>query len=851
MYSDNLVEKILDASNKGKDIILSLYPNLHSYFDTNKKFRMRDESADKTPSASLKLCKTQSGMEYWGITDFGDSGHAKNAIGLFAEYYNIDYKEAIDKLAEQYNIGNNLSEDTNKPTIRKEAAKTHEKNGYFKMEEKNFSAIELAIWGPYVTADVLKTYGWHSVLYYSFTKEGETTTIFSNDNYPIFARDLGDGYKIYSPYNVKKDLRFMYRSKEPGKKMEIQGRIFGIEQAKAAHAKLKNSAKKEGKEEQNKLDEVIICSGERDAMNLAGMGYLPIWFGSETATLTSEMMKELYQYADKVYNIPDLDTTGIEKGKEKALKFLSIYTIELPESLGEHRDMRGKPCKDFRDFCELYPPCKGGIEQFERLKNKARCARFWDKTKNGYKMNTSHMLYFLQLNGFYKWRDPYTRDYVLVRVFNNYIVQLYDAKRIRDYLRHEILERSPGQDALEAFLNSRKTTSSLYEDLEEIELNFKTANEYRNLFFFQNGCFAVTAEGVQKVEHPNCYVWKDKINPHKFITMPSYFEQKADGTWSFKDMESCVYRYTINSCRMHWRKEFEQRLSEDPTENEKYRQEHAFDICGPRLWEDEQREQYRFLLNRLFCYGYLLHNFKSDKMAMLLFLIENKTDNEDINAGGSGKTMMIKVLERLGLLEIVYLDGRDRTLIYNSHYLDRVTYTTDMLYFDDLDRRIDMETFYTMVDSGLIINPKGCKSFRIPFKDAPNLVFSSNSVPNNMDPSTMRRIRFVQFSDYYHSKDHNGKYKENRRICDDFGGLELFGPSYTEDMCNADINFLLGCLQFYLINQRNNEYCNPPMEDTYKRIRRKEIGENELDWFRSYFIDENRTDWLIDKRTAY
>lgn len=41
------------------------------------------------------------------------------------------------------------------------------------------------------------------------------------------------------------------------------------------------------------------------------------------------------------------------------------------------------------------------------------------------------------------------------------------------------------------------------------------------------------------------------------------------------------------------------------------------------------------------------------------------------------------------------------------------------------------------------------------------------------------------------------------------------------------------------------------MEDTYKRIRRKEIGENELDWFRSYFIDENRTDWLIDKRTAY
>jgi hypothetical protein len=38
----------------------------------------------------------------------------------------------------------------------------------------------------------------------------------------------------------------------------------------------------------SKLSAIYICSGERDAMNIAGMGYHPVWFNSETTHISYE-----------------------------------------------------------------------------------------------------------------------------------------------------------------------------------------------------------------------------------------------------------------------------------------------------------------------------------------------------------------------------------------------------------------------------------------------------------------------------------------------------------------------------------------------------------------------------------
>ena len=846
MYFNNLVEQILNKTDGGKSIILDLHPSWGPYFENSKKkFRLRDRDVDKNPSASLKhLTKTKRGYDFWVLRDFGADEHARDAIAVFADDQGMSYRLAVKALAEKYDL---IPDRTiYVPKRDKTKATESQSEGWYKLENKNFSQRELEIWGPYVTADILAKYGWHSILYYSFVKDGMTHTIFSNENYPIFARDLGDGYKLYMPYSQEKKYRFSYRCKTPGGKMDMAGRICGIEQLKTAY-ELLNKNKKE--DEKEKLEEVFICSGERDAMNLAGMGYYPIWFNSETSELTGKMMREIGQYAYKIYNVPDMDETGIRQGNEKALKFLSIHTIELPQHILDCYDERGNACKDFRDFCGVYPPEKNGREKFEKLKNRAQCGQFWYYHNKSIKISTARLLYFLRLNGFSKLPSTPGEETTFVRV-HGYIVERYYARQIRDFIHQQIIDRDLDFEILETFLVSRKAVNSVYEDLITIDLNFKSSTPNGRYFFFENGCFEVTRDSIKEVHTPDCYVWKDQIIPHVFSPLPSFFKRCEDEKWNFIDNESPVYHYSLNCSRMFWRKEFEKDLSFNPAENTAYREKHPYSIYGPRLFDWEQKIQYRYFINRLYCYGYLLHDFKSDKQAYALYLLEQSVDSESINSGGSGKSFVAKMMKKLRLLKVIDFDGRDLEQFKNPHWLDRVREGfTQLINFDDLDERVKFHTFYSMITNGIIVNKKHRDSQHLEFKDAPNILFSSNHVPDNMDPSTLRRIRFMQFSDYYHAS--RNKNDKGRTISDDFGGMELFSEDYPEEYYNADYNFLLQCVQFYLISLQYNETCEPPMEDTYRRMVKKKIGEPELEWFKKYIIDGERIDCFLDRQTTY
>ena len=53
--------------------------------------------------------------------------------------------------------------------------------------------------------------------------------------------------------------------------------------------------------------DVIICSDDRDALNVASLGYYVIWLNSETATLTSDSYQEITKYCYELYNLPDID----------------------------------------------------------------------------------------------------------------------------------------------------------------------------------------------------------------------------------------------------------------------------------------------------------------------------------------------------------------------------------------------------------------------------------------------------------------------------------------------------------------------------------------------------------------
>ena len=867
----NLKELVLQATDGGRKIFEDLYPEAREIFQQkNGKgyIKLRNE---KTASASFKLIDNN-GDKYWIVKDFGDDT-TMNAIDAYMHENSIRYfSEALYRLADLYNVKFGLNTDINKPQIEYRNAKPEEKPGDTHYEIRDCTKEELSVMGPVVKDETMKKYKYHAVKWYSICKYDDTkkrnivTTVTSTENYPIFLHDCGEFQKIYKPFETNKAYRFFSIGKKP------INYIFGLEEAKAELEKRIQELKKReqnddyiklediGLAEENykyKLDKIIICSGERDAMCLAGMGYVPIWFNSESAKKNNDDIIQLRQLAAKLYNVPDSDETGTEKGLELAREYHEIYTIELPAWLKQFKDSRLRPCKDLRDFIELRPS-KG---EFEKMIHMAQCAKFWSTNpKNGkVEINTLSMLFFLKINGFCKYKDEITKETKYIRI-KGYTITEYEPGQIRDFIRRSLFELQAGNSVVETFINSRKTANKIYEDLDSVDINFNSSDKDGRTLFFQNACVTIhhnmvengnpEDKGITLTYKPtnNMYVWDNKIIPHKFKRLKPSFTYdwvKGDYVMELENNPSKVMRYLINASRLYWREELEKfdTKIEDETERaaeqKAYEEAYRFSLTGPRLakFPEKIQAQKVTMLNKIYVIGYLMHQYKIASSAKAIWAMEWKNNEEGISNGRSGKSLMFQCFEKLGLSEMVSLNGRNSKLTDNNHFMDRVNKKTDILLIDDADRSLDFGTFYAMITGTTTVNPKNEKSFELRYEDAPNIVFTSNyPIPNN-EASTMARILFVAFSDYYHTQSDNTDYKEERKVNYELG--ELFGADYTEEEYNADINFFIDCLQYYLCCQHLNiPAIRPPMESITKRILEQKMGQPFIQWANE-LLDKN------------
>ncbi|MCQ2339194.1 MAG: toprim domain-containing protein [Paludibacteraceae bacterium] len=833
-----LKEKILQASDYGKDIIAKLYPESIECFGTNKKFRIREE---KTASTSLKLVESKNGITYWAVNDWG-SGNAKglNAIDLYAQYYNITFPHACQLLANELGIDTSLKKEVNAPTIEQRVRRTNETPGLFTYLTKEFTEEELFIFGPFVTKKVLERFGWMSLRYYNIIKEDKVTEIHSNENYPIFARDCGDFYKIYKPYEFEKQYRFVYMSKVKDNTIRSKDFINGLVEIDRVLEEMK---------EEDKLSSIFICSGERDAMNVAGMGYHPVWFNSETTTVTYEQYALLKSKAQTIYNIPDIDETGIRQGDKLALQYMDIYTVELPQWLKERKDNRGRPRKDLRDFVELQPR-SDAKRDFDHLVAASLSACFWEVVRIGKRevtnIRVTSLLYFLRLAGFRRWQDPYSQRWYYVQV-KGYKVVKKELNDIRDFIRYEIKRRHLPTEVMESFILSNKTTKGVLDNLDSITLDF-VQTEAGKVLHFRNGDFCVDKSSFTKLTSPQSYYWDNKVIPHYITRIPACYACE-DGKIRFLEHPSKVYRFLINASRIHWREEYEEKATGDTIDDGVYREKYKFSLYGDRLTPEQQEEQVQHLLNKMYVYGYLLYCKKTDSHTFAVWAMENKDTDVNYCSGGSGKTLFYRCLEKTGFLKILTLDGRNPMLFNNNHYMERVDYDTDIIHFEDTGADFKFQAIYGIIDSGVTVNRKNEGSFTIPYQAAPNLVMCSNFAPPDNNPSTRRRIIPVIFSDYYHYKV-DSTYAETKRVKDDFG-MDLFSQQYSEDDYNADCNFMIDCLQLFMTMNAEGKICEPPLVNFEKRIHHQLLGDNMLEFFDDYFIYQGNSDRMVLKTDAY
>lgn len=851
------IEDLYNATNHGLDIILEYYPAARDCVgQKNKHFKRRSDEDDA--SACIKLFESKDGPVY-KVTDFGDTATAQSPIDICMHEEGLRFNEAILKLAARYGIKDELNRNINKPEIRKRPATTEEKDGtrFFELEE-TIPPHHLRILGPKVTIEHAEALHWHLAKCVSYVKNREVISKFSTDNYPIFMRECvvdvsADGketkfYKIYEPLNPDKQYRFSYTPDGVKPKQYING-LFELRKVfqdynKAEEAKFNSLPENEGKPyKEKKLNEAFLCSGERDSLCVRSLGYYPLWFNSETYKVSNEEIREICKYVEVLYNIPDIDATGVKKGTELALRFIDIHTIWLPQWLRGFRDNRGKSRKDFRDFMEL----RTKIEDFRNLIQLAMPARFWDiqsseKKRRQHEIDSSCLHYFLRLNGFRTLHDENLDSVRYVRISGN-IVSSIKAKDIRRFLFQFAEERALPRDIRNLLLNSPRLSDSALEHLQEVSLDFTGYTPHSQMFFFTDKCIEVTGKEIVEKPGDNTYVWEESVIPHKIKILPDMFHithnVNAEGYDLFDidvvDTSSKLFGYVINTSRVHWRKELEYSLEDKSTEEfEKYRNEHKFDIAGPNLSAEEIEEQKKNLIAKLFTIGYTLHRYKSPSQAWAPYAMDNKIGDENECNGRSGKSFLFRALSYF--MKTVKLSGRNPKLMDNPHVFDQVTEHTDLVIVDDCDKYLQTGVFYDNITSDMTVNPKNNHSYTIPFDVSPKFAFTTNYVPKEFDPSSEGRLLYMVFSDYYHQKTEDNDYLETRQIRDDFNKNLLTG--YSEEEWELDINFLMQCLRFYLEIAGKNIKIQPPMANIIKRKYKSDMGGNFEDWACSYFAKD-------------
>lgn len=857
-------EKLYAATSDGLDILALHYPEVRDSAKTKKPFKVRPD--ERTPSATVRMYATKQGFSVWKVTDFGDEGRATDPIAIHMKETGLRFAEAILDLAQIFGVADEINRSVNRPDIRKQPATSDQIDGqtYWEIDQE-FTKEECLVMGPRVKPEHLKALHWYRVKYLISVKNREAVYKYSNEHYPIFMRECwftdsnGNAdrfYKIYEPLNADKQWRFQYQPK--GKKP--QSYVNGLYELAAKWTEFNEREENafisdpanEGKiYKEKKLPEAIICSGERDAICVRSLGYFPLWFNSETYQVSDDEWRQINKYVSVVYNIPDIDTTGRLKGTQLALRFIDIHTIWLPSWLSNYRDNRGKPRKDFRDWMEL----RKENSDFRDLLELATPAKFWythahEKTgKIKYSIDVLCLHEFLTLNGFYTLKNKNAAETQFIRIERN-IVRLVKPKEIREFVYRWATETAKPRDLRGVLLTTPLLSAATLESaLTEADPDFTNYTEHSQLFYFPD--FSVEVTGKEMIRRDNRstvherYVWEENVINHNIKFLPDMFEiTHPEGCYESDDFDinvlpnsSNYFRYLINSSRIHWRKELEVNLAEmSDDEADRYRRENKFNIAGPGLNVAEIQEQKQCLINKIFTIGYMMHRYRSESRAWAPFAMDNVIGENDQCNGRSGKSCMFRSLSHLTRYH--KLSGRNTKLLDYQFVFEPLSKNLDIVLVDDCDEYLPFKEFYDIITSDITINPKHGSIYNLPYSKSPKFAFTTNYVPKEFDASSVGRMLFVVFSDYYHQKTEENDYLETRTIRDDFR-KDLFGSAYTEAEWEADINFILQCVRFYLSVADLPVKIEPRMDNIIFRKHLRDMSENFREWAEGYFsIDE-------------
>jgi hypothetical protein len=182
--------------------------------------------------------------------------------------------------------------------------------------------------------------------------------------------------------------------------------------------------------------------------------------------------------------------------------------------------------------------------------------------------------------------------------------------------------------------------------------------------------------------------------------------------------------------------------------------------------------------------GYLLHSYKTSANNKAIIL--NDEVISDHPNGGSGKGL---ITNSIGLMKKVStIDGKafdfGKTFAYQTVPTD-----CQVLAFDDVKKNFDFEKLFSLITEGITIEYKNQGAIKLPVKDSPKVLISTNYTIKARGGSFTRRMFEVELSSYFGA---------NHTPYDEFGCM-LFEDWSEIEWARFD-HFMINCLQYYLEN---------------------------------------------------
>lgn len=427
----------------------------------------------------------------------------------------------------------------------------------------------------------------------------------------------------------------------------------------------------------------------------------------------------------------------VKKIIQSAYKNTSAFGTKFFEDTQKKKKITGMVMtgKKTKEIASKYPDIpKEKIEtEIELIRNTVRVDEFWKFDEKGKLKIDSYMfkLYLQNLNYYKYYPVGNEKTFVFINKETNFLKQTNEFQ-----IKDKVINNLIVNDEIDVFNyvaeQTRLFNNQYLSLIETADVSIERDGKDYAMIYFQNTAVKVYENKLEKIKYDDLdgHIWHDQVIKRDFVKADHHESMFRSFVWYISGQETGRYN-TMKSI-----------------------------------------------------IGYLLHSHKTSANNKAIILNDEViSDNPN---GGSGKGLLTNAISQMKKLSTI--DGK--TFDFNKSFpYQTVSTDCQVLAFDDVKKNFNFESLFSIITEGITIEYKGKDAIKIPIKDSPKVLISTNYTLKADGGSFERRMFEVELSSYFGS---------HHSPLDQFGCM-LFDDWNSEEWARFD-HFMINCVQYYLQN---------------------------------------------------